>query len=109
LGAIQVPLCAKKRRPLRMEHKGLDSERNLYGSPHNLRSASFPAEAKIAAFAVLTRQSDTGRTNSDERLSFLIWTAIVPHLSGGSVRFIRSLSVKTIGNEIPPAKPFITL
>jgi hypothetical protein len=26
----------------------------------------------------------------DERSIFFIWTAIVPHLSGGSVRFIRS-------------------
>jgi hypothetical protein len=37
-----------------MAHRGPDSERNLYGSPHNLWPASFPAEAKVAVFAVLT-------------------------------------------------------
>lgn len=46
-----------------MAHKGPNSERNLYGSPHNLRPAGFPAEAKVVAFTVLTRQYDTGRTN----------------------------------------------
>ena len=73
-----------------MAHRGPNSERNLYGSPHNLWPAGFPGGTKVAVFAVLTRQDDTGRNDLDERFIFFIWTAIVPHLSGGSVRFIRS-------------------
>jgi hypothetical protein len=55
-----------------MAHKGPNSERNLYGSPHNLWPSSFPAGAKVALFAVLTRQDDAGRTKMDERFIFIL-------------------------------------
>ena len=61
-----------------MAHRSLNSERNLYGSPHNLWPASFPAGAKVAVFAVLTRQDDASRTKMDERFIRLSGRPLCP-------------------------------
>jgi hypothetical protein len=64
-----------------MAHRGPNSERNLYGSPHNLWPAGFPGGAKVAIFAVLTVSKDCARrTKMDER-------AILFYLDGHCATF----------------------
>jgi len=74
-----------------MAHKGPNSERNLYGSPQP-SAHGLPRKGegrRICGPVSHVKIVPAGRIWMSD--SSFIWTAIVPHLSGGSVRFIRSL------------------
>ena len=74
-----------------MAHRGPNSERNLYGSPQPsaLGLPQWGEGRRICGPDSHLKSVPAGRIWMSDS-SFFIGTAIVPHLSGGSVRFIRS-------------------
>jgi hypothetical protein len=66
------------------------TRKETYMAPPTLRPYAL-SRARVVVFAILTGTKIWCRAGTIiGRAIYFIWTAIVPHLSGGSVRFIRS-------------------